>query len=86
MISTVKLRRKNVVNAFAILLDNLNYAEKKTLADYLFQSIEKEQSIKEQDFYSLYGAWKSDSSAEEIIAEIKNSRRSGKTRIIESFD
>ena len=32
-----------------------------------------------------FGAWKTDKSAEEIIANIHNSRTSGKTRILEDF-
>jgi len=37
------------------------------------------------DIMKYFGAWKSDESAEEIIAEIHNSRTSGKTRILEDF-
>jgi len=32
-----------------------------------------------------FGAWKTDKSAEEIIADIYNSRTSEKTRILEDF-
>jgi len=32
-----------------------------------------------------FGAWKTDKSAEEIIADIRNSRTSGKTRILADF-
>jgi recombinational DNA repair ATPase RecF len=86
MISTVKHREKNVVNAFETLFDNLNYETKKALFDYLAKSLEKEQKSNEQKFYSLFGSWKSDKSAEEIVAEIRNSRSSGQTRFIASFD
>jgi hypothetical protein len=32
-----------------------------------------------------FGAWKTDKSAKEIIADIHNNRTSGKTRILEDF-
>ena len=37
------------------------------------------------DIMKYFGAWKTDESAEEIIAEIRNSRTSGKTRVLEDF-
>jgi recombinational DNA repair ATPase RecF len=86
MITTVKHREKNVVNAFEVLFDNLNYETKKALSDYLAKSLKQEQKLNEQKFYSLFGSWKSDKSAEMIIAEIRNSRSSGQTRSIANFD
>jgi hypothetical protein len=77
---------KNVIQAFETLFDTLGYVEKKALADYLLKSLEEEHRSKEKDFYSLYGTWKSDKSAEEIIDEIRESRTYGKTRIIASLD
>jgi hypothetical protein len=44
--------------------------------------MKKERKSKEKDFTRLYGAWKSDKSAEEIIDEIRLSRSSGNTRNI----
>ncbi|MDR3339453.1 MAG: hypothetical protein LBT25_05055 [Candidatus Symbiothrix sp.] len=46
---------------------------------------EKEKRISNDDFMKLCGAWKSDKSAEEIVADIRNSRISGKTRILEEL-
>ena len=40
---------------------------------------------KEDRLLKLCGAWKSEKSAEEIIATIYNSRTSGKTRILEEW-
>jgi len=46
---------------------------------------EKSKKNKKGDIAKYFGAWKTDKSAEEIIADIKNSRTSGKTRILEDF-
>ena len=37
------------------------------------------------DIMKYFGAWKTERSAEEIIEDIRNSRSSGKTRILEDF-
>jgi hypothetical protein len=84
--STTVYKEKNVIRAFEMLFNTLDYTEKKELADYFVKSLEEERLSKEKDFYSLYGTWKSDKSAEEMIDEIRNSRSSGKTRIIASLD
>ncbi|MDR1203649.1 MAG: hypothetical protein LBL58_18730 [Tannerellaceae bacterium] len=47
---------------------------------YLSKSLKKERKSKEKDFIRLYGVWKSDKSAEEMIDEIRSSRSSGNTR------
>ncbi|GHT59178.1 hypothetical protein AGMMS50239_05210 [Bacteroidia bacterium] len=46
---------------------------------------ETKKETREERFMKLFGAWESDKSAEEIIAEIYNSRTSGKTRILEEL-
>jgi hypothetical protein len=75
MLATV-YNEKNVMHAFETLFDRLDYANKKALVDYLVKSLKKERMSKEKDLNRLYGAWKSDKSAEEIIDEIRCSRSS----------
>ena len=50
-------------------------------------SHEEKTNIESKDnrLLKLCGAWKSEKSAEEIIADIFNSRNSGKTRFLEDF-
>ena len=45
----------------------------------------KNKNSTKKDITKYFGAWKSDKSAEEIIADIQNSRTSGKTRILEEI-
>jgi hypothetical protein len=45
----------------------------------------KSVETKEERLLKLCGAWKSEKSAEEIIADIYNSRSSNKTRILEKL-
>ena len=45
----------------------------------------KNMESKEERLIKLCGAWKSEKSAEEIIADIYSSRTSGKTRILEEL-
>jgi hypothetical protein len=84
--SAIVYNEKNVIHAFEALFDTLDYANKKALVDYLSKSLKKERKSKEKDFNRLYGSWKSDKSAEEIIDEIRLSRSSGNTRNIIDLD
>ena len=45
----------------------------------------KTKEKREERLRKLYGSWKSDKSAEEIIEEIYSSRTSGKTRFLENL-
>jgi|GEM_PF-2422493 len=45
----------------------------------------KSVEVKENRLLKLFGAWKSEKSAEEIIANIYSSRTSGKTRVLEKL-
>jgi len=56
-----------------IIIFPINYKEKNNVES------------KEDRLLKLCGAWKSEKSAEEIIATIYDSRNSGKTRILEKF-
>ncbi|MDR0872731.1 MAG: hypothetical protein LBN27_04590 [Prevotellaceae bacterium] len=82
--ATMTYTERNMVKAYSLMLDNLSLAAKTAIADYLAKSLKKEQTA-DSDFYNLYGAWKSDKSAEDIITEIRDSRSFGNTRTIEAF-
>jgi hypothetical protein len=49
------------------------------------KSESKTEETKKEKLIKLYGAWKSDKSAEEIIEDIRSSRTSGKTRFLEKL-
>ena len=46
---------------------------------------EESKKSKKAGIMKYFGAWKTDKSAEEMIADIHNSRTSGKTRILADF-
>ena len=64
-------------------LKNLNTDSKLDLISKLSQSLKKDETIPETSLQSLFGAYKSDETADEIIAEIRASRVSN--RNIESL-
>jgi hypothetical protein len=55
-------------------LENLNADSKLDLISKLSQSLKKDETSQEPSLQSLFGAYKSDETAEEIIAEIRASR------------
>jgi hypothetical protein len=60
------------------LLENLNPDSKLDLISKLSQSLKKEDLVPETSLQSLFGAYKSDETADEIIAEIRKSRVSNR--------
>jgi hypothetical protein len=74
-------RNTTLVDAYASLLDNLNSADKLDLISKLAASAESDSQKKKSAFRKAFGAFISEKSAEEIIAEIRDSRVS--TRQIE---
>ncbi|MBK7884273.1 MAG: hypothetical protein IPJ81_11110 [Chitinophagaceae bacterium] len=55
-------------------LKNLNSDSKLDLISKLSQSLKESQTISENSLQSLFGAYKSDETADEIISEIRASR------------
>ena len=55
-------------------LENLNADSKLDLISKLSQSLRKDETTQETSLQSLFGAYKSDETADEIIAEIRASR------------
>ncbi len=55
-------------------LKNLNQNSKLDLISKLSQSLKNDNSISDTSLESLFGAYKSEETADEMIAEIRNSR------------
>ncbi len=55
-------------------LKNLNSDSKLDLISKLSQSLKEAATVKETSLQSLFGAYRSDETAEEIIAELRASR------------
>lgn len=67
---------KNVVASYAKSLENLSDEAKAELIKLLSKPSDIDEKKKEELFYASFGAWSDwDKSTEEIIAEIRGSRR-----------
>ena len=64
---------KHIVNAYSGLFEGLSTASKLELIESLTKSLKAEKDLGK--FYQSFGAFASNKSAEEIIADIKSSRR-----------
>ncbi|MCG3164570.1 MAG: hypothetical protein POELPBGB_00324 [Bacteroidia bacterium] len=63
-----------LIDGYLRLLDNLSANNKLDLISKLTLSVKADMSDKKKSFYKAFGAWDSKQSADEIIAEIRNSR------------
>ena len=66
--------RISIADYYFDFLKNLNYQSKLDLISKLSQSLKDEEMIKESTLESLFGAYKSDESADEIISTLRSSR------------
>jgi len=66
---------KHIINTYEKLFMGLSPLTKMELIKRLTKSLRKEKRIKKDDFYLSFGAFASGQSAEEIISEIKSSRK-----------
>lgn len=66
---------KNIVEAYSKLIENLSSIGKIELLEKLAKSLKKENKSKEKDFFKSFGAFPSEKPAENIVKEIKESRR-----------
>lgn len=73
----------NIINYYFGFLKNLNHDSKLDLISKLSESLKTTTKQEEVSLQSLFGAYQSTESAEEIIAELRNSRISN--RKIESL-
>ena len=70
---------RHIIETYSALFDSLSAAGKLALLKRLTNSIKKGAKPSEKDFFSSFGAFASDKSAEEIVKEIKDARKfSGK--------
>ena len=63
---------KHIVNTYSGLLEGLSSESKSELIESLSKSLDSEKKNKEGDFYKSFGAFSSELSPEEIIANIKS--------------
>jgi hypothetical protein len=67
---------KHIVETYARIFENLSSISKLELIEKLSKSIRKEtKSSKEKDFYKSFGTFASEKSADDIVKEIKESRK-----------
>lgn len=66
---------KHIIETYSSLFDGLSSLTKIELIEILTKSLKKEKTVKKDAFFKSFGAFGSDKSAEEIIEEIKSSRK-----------
>ena len=64
----------NLANYYFEFLKNLNPNSKLDLISKLSQSLKNSSDVSDTSLQSLFGAYKSEETADEIIAELRNSR------------
>ncbi len=72
---------KHIVETYSYLFEGLSPSSKIELIESLSKSLKTEKKIKENNFYKSFGAFASGKSAEEIIEDIKSSRKFRKKEI-----
>lgn len=72
---------KHIVETYSGLLEGLSPESKSEIIESLSKSVKSGKKNKESDFYKSFGAFATEKSAEEIIAEIKSSRKFRKKEI-----
>jgi len=66
---------RHIVETYSDLFEGLSSLNKIELIESLSKSLKKEKVTKENSFYKSFGAFATEKSAEEIIADIKSSRK-----------
>lgn len=72
---------RHIIESYSGLFSGLSSDSKLELIETLTKSIKNEKKDKESRFYKSFGAFASDKSAEELVAEIKESRKFKKREI-----
>ncbi len=70
----MKAANVNIIDSYIGLLNNLSPDSKLELISRLSQSLKSQKKLKEKPIQELFGAFKSEKSAETIIEEIRQSR------------
>lgn len=65
---------QNIIGTYSGLFEGLSVINKIELIEVLTKSLKSQVVDKEKNFFQSYGAFSLDKSAEEIIADIKESR------------
>jgi hypothetical protein len=66
---------KQLIETYSNLFESLSSLGKIELIENLSKSLKKGKKIRDKKFFKSFGAFSSEKSAEEIIAEIKEDRR-----------
>lgn len=66
---------KHIIESYAMLFEGLNSLTKIELIERLTKSLKREKTSKKDPFFESFGAFGSDKPAEEIVNEIKSSRK-----------
>lgn len=66
---------RHIIESYSALLNGLSPSGKKELIENLSQSLNTQTEVKDSEFYKAFGAFSSDKSAEEMIADIRSSRK-----------
>lgn len=66
---------KHIVETYSMLFDGLSSLSKIELIEKLTKSLKKEKTVKEDIFFKSFGAFSNEKSAEEIITDLKSSRK-----------
>lgn len=66
---------KNIIENYYRLFESLNSSTKVELIERLKKSLKMDTKTKEDDFYKSFGAFSDEKSSDEIISDIKLSRK-----------
>ena len=66
---------KNIIENYFGLFESLNSMCKLELIEKLTRSLKTESKRKESDFYKSFGTFSSENTSDQIITEIKSSRK-----------
>jgi len=66
---------KHIVETYLKLFNGLGSLSKIELIEKLTKSLKNEKKVKKDDFFESFGAFSDEKSAEEIISDIKSSRK-----------
>jgi hypothetical protein len=66
---------KHIVETYSMLFDGLSSLSKIELIEKLTKSLKREKTVKKDTFFESFGAFSDEKSAEEIIVDIKSSRK-----------
>lgn len=66
---------KYIVETYSNLFDGLNYNSKIELLEKIAKSLKKGRKGRDAEFYKSFGTFGSEKPAEEIVKEIKDSRK-----------